>query len=152
MRKKNAISPKIKALRKSLGLVQADFAKKIGIGTRTLASWESGEVEPPMGKVHFIFDVCIPICPDVVSLHFGGTKWWKGYDSSVGLDAPILVGDTRTFETLTIEVEQLNRIIEAKDDIIESLKSQLKDKQIIINMLEESIIKKAGSLKSKKVG
>lgn len=36
----------IKSIRKKLGLTQVDFAKKIGVDTRTVQNWEYGRIIP----------------------------------------------------------------------------------------------------------
>ena len=68
--KKNAISLKLRDLRKSLGLRQDEFAQRVGIGTRTLASWESGEIEPTIRRIHVILEVASKISPEAVSHYF----------------------------------------------------------------------------------
>ena len=76
--KKNAISLKLRDLRKSLGLRQDEFAQSVGIGTRTLASWESGEIEPTIRRIHIILQVASKISPEAVSHYFSEFDWFTG--------------------------------------------------------------------------
>jgi transcriptional regulator with XRE-family HTH domain len=45
---------RLKLLRKNLKVNQGVFAKKLGISTRTLATWENEESHPAENKLHFI--------------------------------------------------------------------------------------------------
>ena len=82
MRKKNAensISRKIRSLRKAMGYVQSDYAKLLGIGTRTLASWEVAEIEPSNSKIKSLIRICHKEAPEAVESHFNPAEWhYKG--------------------------------------------------------------------------
>ena len=73
---KNAMSRKIRSLRDSMGFEAQDkFADSIGIGTRTLASWESGEIDPSKKRVLDMLKICYLAAPEAVTAHFSSEEW-----------------------------------------------------------------------------
>ena len=73
---KNDMSRNIRSLRKSMGFaVQDKFADQIGIGTRTLASWESGEIDPSHNRVLDMLKICYLTAPEAVKSHFSPDEW-----------------------------------------------------------------------------
>lgn len=51
------IGERIKNIRSSLGLSQADFARKIHVTQTTISDWESGKYTPPAKNLHIISDI-----------------------------------------------------------------------------------------------
>ena len=73
---KNAMSKKIRSLRDSMGFEDQDkFADSIGIGTRTLASWESGEIDPSKKRIEAMLRICHKSAPDAVLALFSPAEW-----------------------------------------------------------------------------
>jgi DNA-binding transcriptional regulator YiaG len=73
---KNAMSRNIRSLRKAMGFAaQEKFADQIGIGTRTLASWESGEIDPSHNRVLDMLKICYQTAPEEVKAHFSSDEW-----------------------------------------------------------------------------
>ena len=68
--KKPAISIQIRGLRDDIGLRQIDFALKVGVSPRTLASWEGGVRNPKQYQIHRMLRICSMSHPDAVRLHF----------------------------------------------------------------------------------
>lgn len=58
----------IKAARVNVGLNQADFAKAIGVGVRTVQSWESGASSPRADKMPEICSVLKCEIEDIIFL------------------------------------------------------------------------------------
>ncbi len=58
----------IKAARVNVGLNQADFAKAIGVGLRTVQSWESGASSPRADKMPEICAVLKCEIEDIIFL------------------------------------------------------------------------------------
>lgn len=57
----------IKAARVNAGLTQTDFAKKIGVGTKTVQNWEAGATSPRADKMPAI---CAVLGCDVEDIIF----------------------------------------------------------------------------------
>tara|TARA_Y100001949_G_C15927600_1_gene304126 strand:+ start:486 stop:863 length:378 start_codon:yes stop_codon:yes gene_type:complete len=73
---KNAMSRNIRSLRKTMGFkTQGQFANEIGIGNRTLASWESGEIDPSHQRVLDMLKICYSTAPEAVKSHFSPNEW-----------------------------------------------------------------------------
>ena len=51
-------------------LRQVDFAMKVGISPRTLASWEGGVRNPKQYQIHRMLRICRESHPEAVRLHF----------------------------------------------------------------------------------
>ena len=81
MRNKNAISLRIKGLRKSLDYTQSEFARTIYVGLRTLASWESGEINPPKKKIQIMLELCSELVPESVLHYFPESEWRENFIS-----------------------------------------------------------------------
>ena len=70
------MSRNIRSLRKTMGFAaQEKFADQIGIGTRTLASWESGEIDPSHTRVLDMLKICYQTAPAAVQAHFSSEEW-----------------------------------------------------------------------------
>ena len=70
------MSRNIRNLRKSMGFSgQKKFAEEIGVGTRTLASWESGEIDPSHNRVLDMLKTCYLTAPEAVKAHFTPEEW-----------------------------------------------------------------------------
>ena len=70
------MSRNIRSLRNSMGFkTQGKFANEIGIGNRTLASWESGEIDPSHNRVLDMLKVCYLTAPEAVKAHFNPEEW-----------------------------------------------------------------------------
>tara|TARA_R110002020_G_scaffold273254_2_gene488344 strand:+ start:443 stop:934 length:492 start_codon:yes stop_codon:yes gene_type:complete len=145
--KKNAISLKLRDFRKTLGLNQTEFANEVGIGTRTLASWESGEIEPSTRKISMILKKCSLENPNAVIKHF------PDFDNFVSSNYLIKEKNPKQITELIKEVEML------KDDLIKQMKKteRLHDEKIdlmneISDLKDEIISLKQQPLGRKKVG
>ncbi len=70
------MSRNIRSLRKTMGFkTQGQFANEIGIGNRTLASWESGEIDPSHQRVLDMLKICYSTAPEAVKSHFSPNEW-----------------------------------------------------------------------------
>ena len=135
MRKKNAensISRKIRSLRKAMGYVQSDYAKLLGIGTRTLASWEVAEIEPSNSKIKSLIRICHKEAPEAVESHFNPAEWhYKGGDKT-----PLNPNEDEKmyrdkYEEKCERVEELSaQVIELQKVIIDAGLIQKKDRSL----------------------
>ena len=128
MRKKraeNAISRKIRSLRKAMGYIQSDYAKLLGIGTRTLASWEVAEIEPSNSKLNSLIRICHKEAPKAVELHFNPAEWhYKGEEKT-----PLTHNEEDAMYRLKYE-EKCEEVIKLQKIIIDAGLTQKKDRSL----------------------
>lgn len=140
---KNAISRKIRSLRKAMGYVQSDYAKLLGIGTRTLASWEVGEIEPSDSKIKSLISICHKEAPEAVESHFNPAEWhYEGEFKN---------SSNRAISKLPMEEQMYRKKYEEKCERVEELSTQVIElqKYIIDAGLNQ---KKASSFGKKTAG
>jgi len=167
MRKKNAISLRIKGLRKSLDYTQSEFARTIYVGLRTLASWESGEIAPPKKKIQTMLELCFELVPDSVFKYFPESEWTENltrvgkiggnfenrtlekHSKNKALpnlkDSALLGYPKRRNDQLTEKERNMSEIINAKDHIILAQAD-------IIKLLKDKVqeLENGGEIKRKK--
>jgi len=139
--KKNAISLKLIDLRKLLGMNQTEFAKHVGIGVRTLASWESGEIEPTIHKIKKILKTCSLHDLDAVLFNFSNFDWFDLDSNKSNLILPTTKGrDSNSMKNQTLYEKLIETSYHDKERIIGLLDE--------VNFLKEQI----EILKEKKEG
>ena len=125
--KKNAISLKLQELRKALGLRQDEFASRVGIWTRTLASWESGEVEPTARRISSVLKIAYKISPDAVVYYFAEFTWFKDFSSKELLSTPEKALYKKEEQLTMLKLYQ--ELLDSKNDVIELQKKLLEHQE-----------------------
>jgi transcriptional regulator with XRE-family HTH domain len=111
----------IKALRKSLGLNQTEFAQKIGRSKNTIINWEQGETSPTQKDI------------ENINQKFGLKVNQIGLQET-GVEEPEL----NYFSKAGLE-ESLRQFIASQETLIKELRARINDKETIITALREQV-------------
>jgi DNA-binding XRE family transcriptional regulator len=61
------VAPELADLRRALGWSQADAARYLGVGHRTIQAWEAGETTAPPAVLALLRIYADPRCPDWIA-------------------------------------------------------------------------------------
>lgn len=136
---KNKFSKNLKFLRIKSGKNQTDIGLLMNKAHTTIGNWEKGISEPNFNEIEIIANLFEISPEDLLYNNLEKENLTEGQDKEIiskeviRLDNPVNRNEANNERS--IDYEQNIALLTLKDEIIENLKSTIKDKNSIISML-----------------